>query len=78
MRYSRSKLELSIGFLWQAQTRTANKDYFTKKLSQTFKKCSLENLENSFGKNLKKLNYKNFIKKNNKTVLVVVVAMLCL
>ena len=33
LRYSRSKLETTIGSLWEAQTKTAKIDYFTKNLS---------------------------------------------
>ena len=32
-RYSRSKLKTTTGFLWEAQTKTAKIDYFTKNLS---------------------------------------------
>ena len=32
-RYDRSKSEATIGFLWEAQTKTAKLDYFTKNLS---------------------------------------------
>ena len=31
--YSRSKSEATIGSLWEAQTKTAKIDYFTKNLS---------------------------------------------
>ena len=33
LRYDRSKLEATTGTLWEAQTKTAKKDYFTKILS---------------------------------------------
>ena len=33
LRYSRSMLEATIGSLWEAQTKIAKKDYFTKILS---------------------------------------------
>ena len=33
LRYGRSKSEATIGSFWNAQTKTAKKDYFTKNLS---------------------------------------------
>ena len=33
LKYSRSKLEAKIGSLWEAQTKTAKIDYYTKNLS---------------------------------------------
>ena len=33
LKYDRSKSEATTGYLWEAQTKTAKKDYFTKILS---------------------------------------------
>ena len=33
LRYDQSKSKATTGFLWEAQTKTAKKDYFTKILS---------------------------------------------
>ena len=54
LRYSTSKSEATLGSLWEAQTKTAKKDFFTKNLSfpmffeintSTFRKCSVQYLE---------------------------------
>ena len=56
MRYERSKSEATTGTLWEAQTKTAKKDYFTKILSpprfleletSNFQEMFLDLLENS-------------------------------
>ena len=38
-----SKLEATIGYLWEVKTKTATKDYFIKNLSQTFFKITTSN-----------------------------------
>ena len=62
-RYSRSKSEATTGSLWEAQTKTAKIDYFTKNLSPpTFLEKNNSNFQdmfldilkkNSVGRNLK-------------------------
>ena len=49
MRYSRSKSEATIGSLWEAQTKTAKIDYFTKNLSSTtFFEITTSNFQEMF------------------------------
>ena len=49
LRYSRSKLETTIGSLWEAQTKTAKIDYFTKNLSPpTFFEINTSNFQEMF------------------------------
>ena len=73
LRYDRSKSEATTGSLWEAQTKTAKKDYFTKILSpprffeintSNFKDMFLNILRKFFGKEFPK-NLKKIIKKNN-------------
>ena len=62
LRYSPSKSEVTIGSLWEAQTKTAKIDYFTKNLSlmyfeintSNFQEMFLEYLENLVRTKLKK------------------------
>ena len=49
LRYSRSKSETTTGSLWEAQTKTAKKDYFTKNLSSPmFFEINISNLKEVF------------------------------
>ena len=49
MRYGRSKLGTTIGYLWETQTKTAKIDYFTKYLSSpTFFEITTSKLQKVF------------------------------
>ena len=49
MRYSGSKSEATVGSLWEAQTKTAKIDYFTKNLSSpTFFEITTSNFQKMF------------------------------
>ena len=49
MRYSQSKTEATIGYLWEVQPKTAKKDYFTKKISSlTFFEINTSNFQEIF------------------------------
>ena len=67
MRYDRSKSEATTCSLWEAQTKTAKKDYFTKNLSSpTFLKINTLNFQEMFRDIFKKYCRKEFQKKNEK------------
>ena len=68
MRYDRSKSEATTGTLWEAQTKTAKKDYFTKILSPPrFFEINTSNFQEMILDILRKFYRKNFFKnlKNN-------------
>ena len=59
--YSWSKSEKTTGFLWEAQTKTAKKDYFTKILSPPrFFEINTSNFQEMFLKIFKKFCGKKF------------------
>ena len=67
MKYSRSKLEATIGSLYEAQTKTTKKGYFIKNLSfPTFLEINTSNFQEIFLAILRKFSWKKFliIKKN--------------
>ena len=68
MGYSRSKLEVTVGFLWEVQTKTAKKkDYFTKNIfSPTFFKINTSNFQEMFPRIFRKFYWKEFKKKPEK------------
>ena len=61
LRYDRSKLEATTGTLWEEQTKTAKKDYFTKILSSPrFFKINTSNFQEMFLDIFKKFFRKGF------------------
>ena len=63
LRYSRSKSEATIGSLWEAQTKTAKIDYFTKNLSSpTFFDITTSNFQEVFLDIFRKFCRKKFLK----------------
>ena len=66
MRYDRSKSEATTGTLWEAQTKTAKKDYFTKNLSSPrFFEINTSNFQKMFLDIFKKFfRKKKYLKKN--------------
>ena len=49
MRYSRSKSEATAGSIWEAQSKIAKEDYFTKNLfSPTFFETNTSNFQELF------------------------------
>ena len=63
LRYSRSKSEPTIGSLWEAQTKTAKIDYFTKNLSSpTFFEITTLNFKETFLAIFKEFCSKEFLK----------------
>ena len=61
-RYSRSKLEATIGSLWEAQIKSAKIDYFTKNLSSTFFEITTSNFQEMFLDIFRKFCQKEFLK----------------
>ena len=43
--YSWSKSENTTGYLWEAQTKTAKKDYFNKNLTSTLFEINISNFQ---------------------------------
>ena len=63
LRYSQSKLETTIGSLWEAQTNETKKDYFTKSISlPTIFEINTSNFQEMILSIFKKLCYKKFFK----------------
>ena len=68
-----SKSETTAGSLWEAQTKTVKKDYFTEILSpprffeintSNFQEMFLDIFKKSAGREFEKINKKKFYKKN--------------
>ena len=69
MRYSRLELETTTSSLWETQTKTAKKDYFTKNLSPpTFFEINTSNFQEMFLGIFIKFCGKVFLKNNRNKI----------